>query len=241
MSNSCNPLDCSLPGSSVHGMSQARILECIAISFSRGSSQPRDQTCVSCIGRWILFTTEPLGSPITMAQKSKDPGCHHTHGFLSQKHWHRHTVQFSSVELLSCVRLFATPWTAVRQASLSITCSWSLLKLMSIESVMPSSRLILCQPLLRPPSIFPSIRVFSKESVLCITWPKYWSFSFSISPLHDHVQNRQPVGSCWITQGAQPSAPRWPSRRGEREAAEGGDKCTLSADSLCWAADPTTL
>jgi len=93
---------------------------------------------------------------------------------------------FSSVQLLSHVRFFATPWTATRQASLSITKSWSLLKLMSIESVMPSNHLILCCPLLPPPSIFPSIRVFSNESALCIRWPKYWSFSFSISPSNEY-------------------------------------------------------
>ena len=83
---------------------------------------------------------------------------------------------FSSVQSLSRVQLFATPWTAARQASLSVTNSWRLLKLMSIESVMPSNRLILCCPFLLPPSIFPSIRVFSNESVLHIRWPKYWSF-----------------------------------------------------------------
>ena len=94
--------------------------------------------------------------------------------------------QFSSVQLLSCVRLFATPWTAALQASLSITNSRSLLTLMSIEPVMPSNHLILCPPLLLPLSIFPSIRVFSDESVLCIKWPKYWSFSFSISPANEH-------------------------------------------------------
>ena len=87
----------------------------------------------------------------------------------------------SSVQWLSCVRLFGTPWTAACQASLSITNSQSLLKLMSIESVMPSNHLILCQPLFLLPSIFPSIRVFSNKSVLHIRWPKYWSFSFSIS------------------------------------------------------------
>ena len=93
---------------------------------------------------------------------------------------------FSSVQSLSCVRLFATPRTAARQASLSITNSQSLLKLMSIESVMPSNHLILCHPLLLPPSIFPSIRVFSNESALRIRWPKYWSFSFNISPSNEH-------------------------------------------------------
>ena len=90
-------------------------------------------------------------------------------------------IQVSSVQPLSCVQLFVTPWTAALQASLSITNSQSLLKLKSIDSVMPSNHLILCRPLLLLPSIFPSIRVFSKESVLPIRWPKYWSFSFSIS------------------------------------------------------------
>ena len=92
---------------------------------------------------------------------------------------------FSSVQLLSRVRLFATPWTAACQASLSITNSQSLLKLMSIESVMPSNHLILCHPLLLP-SVFPSIRIFSNESALRIRWPKYWSFSFNISPSDEH-------------------------------------------------------
>ena len=93
---------------------------------------------------------------------------------------------FSSIQLLSHVWLFATPWTAACQASLSITNFRSLLKLMSIESVMPSNHLILCCPLLLPPSNFPSIRVFSNESVLPIRWPKYWSFSFSISPSNEY-------------------------------------------------------
>ena len=91
----------------------------------------------------------------------------------------------SSVQLLSSIWLFVTPWTAAHQASLSITNSRSLLKLMSIESAMLSNPLILCGPLLLPPSIFPSIRVFS-ESVLHIRWPKYWSFSFSISPSNEY-------------------------------------------------------
>ena len=94
--------------------------------------------------------------------------------------------QFSSVQSLSCVRLFATPWSVARQASLSIANSRSLLKLMSIESVMTSSHLILHHPLLLLPSIFPRIRVFSNESVLHIRWPKYWSFSFSISPSNEY-------------------------------------------------------
>ena len=93
---------------------------------------------------------------------------------------------FSSVQSLSHVPLFATPWTAAHQASLSITNSQSWLKLMSIESEMPSNHLILCRPLLLPPSIFPSIRVFSNESVLHIKWPKHWSFSFNISPYNEY-------------------------------------------------------
>ena len=93
--------------------------------------------------------------------------------------------QFSSVQSLSHVRLFVTPWTPARQASLSITNYQSLLKLMSIKSVMPSNHLILCCPLLPLPSIFPSIRVFSNDLVLRISWPKDWSFSFSISPSNE--------------------------------------------------------
>ena len=94
-----------------------------------------------------------------------------------------HSVQFRHS---SCIQLFGTLWTAARQASLSITNSWSLLKLMSIESIMPSSHLILCHPLFLLTSIFPSIRVFSNESVLCIRWPNNWSFSFNISPSNEH-------------------------------------------------------
>ena len=90
------------------------------------------------------------------------------------------------VQSLSRVRLFATRRTVARQASLSVFMPWSLLKLMSIESVMPSSHLVLCRPLLLLPSVFPSIRVFSSESALCIKWPKYWSFSFSISPSSEY-------------------------------------------------------
>ena len=102
---------------------------------------------------------------------------------LTESFW---LLQFSSVQSLSRVQLFATPWTAACQASLSITNSWSLLKLMSIESVMPFNHLILCCPLLLLPSIFPSIRVFSNESVLHIRWPKYWSFRVSISPSNEY-------------------------------------------------------
>ena len=93
---------------------------------------------------------------------------------------------FSSVQSLSHVRLFVTPWTVACQAFLSMTNSWNLLKLMSIKSVIPSNHFILCCPLLLLPSTFPSIRVFSNESVLCIRWPKYWSFSFSICPSNEY-------------------------------------------------------
>ena len=93
---------------------------------------------------------------------------------------------FSSVQSCSHVQLFATPWIAAHQASMSITNSWSLLKLMLIKSVMTSNHPILCQSLLLQPSIFPSIRVFSNESVLCIRWPKYWSFKLSISPSNEY-------------------------------------------------------
>ena len=96
------------------------------------------------------------------------------------------TSLFRSVQSISRVQLFETPWTAAHQASPSITNSRNLIKLMSIESVMPSNHLILCHPLLFPPSIFFSIRVFSNQSVLRITWPRYWSFSFSISPSNEY-------------------------------------------------------
>ena len=101
---------------------------------------------------------------------SLDLGTEYKHNFLNNK-----TQRYASVQSLSRVRLFATPWTKARQASLFITNSRSLLKLMSMESVMPSKHPILCRPLLLPPSIFPSIRVISSESALCIRWPKYWS------------------------------------------------------------------
>ena len=114
--------------------------------------------------------------------------------------YHCRWFQFSSFQLLSCVQLFVTPRTAARQTSLSITNSWSLLKLMSTESVMPSNPLILCCPLLLLPSIFPSIRVFSTESGFHIRWPKYWSFSFSLAhalilseaPLMNHCYKTHP-------------------------------------------------
>ena len=110
-------------------------------------------------------------------------------GFTEQevtRSFYQEYNQFSSVQSLSCVRLFATPWTAARQASLSITNSWSMFKLMSIKLVMLSNQLIFCHPLLLLPSILPSIRIFSNESVLHIRWPNYWSSSFSISPSNEY-------------------------------------------------------
>ena len=129
--------------------------------------------------------------------------------------WHyilRFCCRFSSVQSLSHVRLFATPWIAARQASLSITNYQSLLKLMSIESVMPSNHLILCRPLLLMPSIFPSIRVFSHESAPCIRWPKYWSFSFNISPSAFLAQFSSVAQSCPLQpHGLQQTRPPCPS------------------------------
>ena len=144
------------------GILQARMLKWVAISSSRESSQTRDWICisyVSCIGRQVLYTSTTWEAPL-----------------------------LSSVRSLSCVPLFAVPWAAECQASLPFTNSQSLLKCMSIESVMPSIHLILCRPLLFLPSIFPSIRAFSNESVLHIRWPKYWSFSFSITPSNEYSE-----------------------------------------------------
>ena len=100
--------------------------------------------------------------------------------------WHPSDLIFAVAQVLSCVRLFVTPWTTPRQASLSFTICRSLLKFISIESVMLSNCLILCHPLLSLPSIFPIMRVFSDESALCIRWPKYWNFSFSSSPSNEY-------------------------------------------------------
>ena len=146
-------MDRSLSGSSVHGILQARILEWVAVSSSRGSSQ-RWNPCLLCLLHWQVSSSA--------------------------------LVPPQPVYSLSRVRLFATPWTAALQASLSITNSWHLLKLMSIVLVMPSNHLILFHPLLLLSSTFPSIRVFSNELVLRIRWLKYWSFSFSISPSNEY-------------------------------------------------------
>ena len=215
----CSPVDCSLPVSPVHGILQARLLEGVAMPSSRGSSQPRDRTCisyVSCIGRWVLNHKHHLGSPMIKmglfnilwvllrdgqsgVATSGDRGeaqvlqaggraSNQAHGKalrwsgredrsgwglrprLLWDFWGKEKagpgkqVQFSSVRLLSCIRLFATPWTAACQASLSIINSQSLPKPMSLESVMPSNHLILCRPLLLLPSIFPRPGSFQMSS-----------------------------------------------------------------------------
>ena len=189
----------TLLGFSVHEISQVRILEWVAISFSRGSSWPSDWTCISYISRWSLYhwaiweaTCYSRGFEERLQSKSSEclcPAIHHSWkktGRGNKKYIHvPFTTISASVQLISHVRLFATPWSAACQASLSIPSSRSLPKLMSIESVMPSNHLILCRPLLWP-SIFTSIRVFSNEPALRIRWPKYWSFSFNISSSSEH-------------------------------------------------------
>ena len=129
----------------------------------------------SCHSFFVLCTPAPTGGHGSYKKETCRPR-------LVQSQ----SLEFSAVQSLSGVQLFAISWTAACQASLSITNSQSLLKLLSIESVMPSNHLILCYPLLFPPSIFPSFRVFSNESVLRIRWPKNWSFSFSISPFNEY-------------------------------------------------------
>ena len=168
----CDTMDCSPLGSSVHGIPQVRELEWVAIPFSRGSSWLRDQTKTP----WIigsLYCLSYQGSPRQKLIRIK---------LKKQMCMLR---RFSWVQSLSHVWLFATPWTEARQASLSITNSRSSLRLTSIESVMPSSHLILCRPLLLLPPIPSSIRVFSNESTFRMRWPKYWSLSFSISPSNE--------------------------------------------------------
>ena len=156
------PMDCCQAPLSM-GFSRQEYCSVLSFSSSRGSSWPMDPvciTCISCIDRRILY------------------------------HWATRSAKqhdISSIQSLSHLQLLMIPWTATHQASLSIINSWSLLKLMSIELVMPSNHLILCHPLLLLPSVFPGIKVFSSESVLLIRWPKYWSFSFSISASNEYL------------------------------------------------------
>jgi len=157
----CHPMDCRPPGFSLHGILQARILEwepCLPPGDLLDQGIKPTSLMFSALASGVFF------SPLVWPGKPDE------------------MVQFSSVQPLSRVRLFATPWIAARQAFLSITNSRSSLKLTSIESVMSSSHLILCCPLLLLPTFPPSIRVFSNESTLHLRWPKYWSFSFSIIP-----------------------------------------------------------
>ena len=154
----CDPMDCSYQVPLSMGFSSQEYCSGLSFPPPGESFQPRYWIHVNCIAD----------------------------GFFT--HWAtwETQVRFSSVQSLSCVQLFGTLWTAACQASLYITNSRSLPKLMSIESVMPSNHLILCHPLLLLPSIFPNIRVFSNESALRMRWPKYWSFSFNISPSNEH-------------------------------------------------------
>ena len=162
------------------------------VQCSKGASQRgfiEEKTALSCVlpsqvfqggketdftHKRYFYTNDSIRTPFFLTS-----GFFLKHRVLLRSWSSLYILQFSSVQLLSHVWPFATPWTAALQASLSITNSRSLLELMSIESVMPSKYLILCRPLLVPPSIFPSIRGFSNELVLCIRWPKYWNFSFS--------------------------------------------------------------
>ena len=148
----------------------------ILTSSQSSSSEPSRQSLSPLHTRWRFRQRPEQGEVVDASRASRT---------TPPPSWPV-SVQFSSVQSLSHVWLFLTPWTAARQASLFITNSRSLLKLMSIESVMPSNHLILCCPLLLLPSIFPSIRVFSNESALCIRWPKYYSFSFNISPSNEY-------------------------------------------------------
>ena len=169
----CDPIDCGLPGSSVHGILQARVLEWIDMPSSRGSSQPRDQThigYVSSIVGWF-FTTSTT--------------------------WEAPTSLFNSVQLLSHVPLFATPWTAARQASLSVTNSQSPPKPMSIASVMPSNHLILCHPLFCPQS-FPASGFF-QMSQLFTSGGQSIGVSASASILPMNTQDWSPLSADWIS------------------------------------------
>ena len=136
--------------------------------------------CVHYISKFGKLSSVHRTGKVSFHSNPKERQCQRMLNLL------HNCTHLSSVQSLSHVRLFVTPWTAARQASLSIANSWSLLRLMSIESVMSSNHLILCCPLLLLPSIFPSIRVFSNESVLHMRWPKIWSFSFNICPSNEN-------------------------------------------------------
>ena len=151
---------------------------------------PKQETLVQSLGKEDAPEEEMATQSHTLAWKipwTEEPG--RPQSMQLQRVRYDWAIKFSSVQLLSHVQLFVTPWTAACQASLSSTNSRSLPKFISIESVIPSTHLILFRPLLFPPSIFSSIRVFSNESALRIRWPKYWNFSFNISPSNEHPGN----------------------------------------------------
>ena len=201
-----------------------RVLQRVSYPFSSGSSRPKNRTGVSCIAG-IFFTNWAIREfLINICQQFINHvsfGETFWQGFFK---WTFPTVRCisfgwegstqvsagcSSVQSLSHVWLFVTPWTTACQASLSITNSWSLPKLMSIESVMSSNHLIFCCPLLLLLSVFPSIRVFSNESALHIRWPKYWSYSFNISPSNEHSGLVGPPCSPRDSQKYSPEGCKW--------------------------------
>ena len=157
----------------------------VNIVRSRVKTDPDDSSTTHSLCDGCLLRTPVASLPCRALMIKWNNACKVLRVFVSLQYIVSTQMFSQSVQLFSCVWLFATPWTAAHQASLSITSFQSILKLMSITSMMPSNHLILCHPLLLPPSIFPSIKVFSKELVLCIRWPKYWSFSFNISPSNE--------------------------------------------------------
>ena len=188
-------MDCSPPGSSVHGDSPGKNTG-VGCYFLLQDIFPMQELNLNLLYlRQILYHLSPeVERKRTHKQKMSDVIWTRRTKWREAKNGARDveicgidldSYPISSVQLLSRVQLFATPWTEALQASLSITNTWSLLKLMSIELVMPSNHLLLCRPLLLLPSIFPNIRVFSNESALHIRWPKYESFSFNISPSNE--------------------------------------------------------
>ena len=199
-----DPMDCSLPGSSVHGIFQAKVLEWDAIAYFCFIDYAKAFDSVDHNKMWKILQEMRIPDHLTCLMRNlyagQEAAIRMGHGTIDWFQLGKGVCQavycqlclftlyaeFSSVQSLSCVRLFVTPSTAGCQASLSITDSQSLLKLMSIESVMPSNHLIISSPVFLPPSIFLSTRVFSNESALHIRWPKYRSFSFSISPFNEY-------------------------------------------------------